>query len=85
MSWENRTSGVSGTLKGITYGNGKFVTVGYSGHILTSSDNGTSWDKRTSRTNHHLNRVAFGNNTFVAGSWLSPYGTIIASSDNGTS
>ncbi|MBC8442990.1 MAG: Ig-like domain-containing protein, partial [Proteobacteria bacterium] len=49
ITWTERTSGTSGNLNDITYGNGVFVSVGY-GNILTSSDNGTSWTSRTSVT-----------------------------------
>ena len=44
---------------------GKFVAVGASGTIITSSDNGTSWNSRTSGTSKLLNEVTYGNNTFV--------------------
>jgi len=46
-SWDNRTSGTTNNLYGVTYGNGTFVTVGDNGVILTSFD-GISWTKRTS-------------------------------------
>ena len=42
-SWDNKSSGTTGNLNGVTYGNDKFITVGNSGTILTSS-NGTSWN-----------------------------------------
>ena len=38
-SWDNRTSGTSNSLGGVTYGNGTFVTVGYS---ISSSSTSTS-------------------------------------------
>ena len=44
-SWDNRSSGTSVNLIGVTYGNNKFMTIGKSGNtgtMLTSS-NGTSW------------------------------------------
>ena len=44
-SWDNKSSGTSLTLSGVTYGNNKFLTLGISGStrtILTSTD-GTSW------------------------------------------
>ena len=39
----------------------KFVAVGDSGTILTSSDNGTSWDNRTSGTANTINVITYGN------------------------
>ena len=46
-TWDNRISGTTNNLYGVTYGNSTFVTVGDNGTILTSSD-GTSWtNKRT--------------------------------------
>ena len=57
-SWDNRTSGTTKYLSGVTYGNGIFVIVGYSGTILTSSD-GTSWDNRTSGTSIILEGVTY--------------------------
>ena len=58
----------------------KFVAVGSSGTILTSSD-GTSWTSRTSGTSSGLNGVTYGKSTFVA---VGSSGTILTSSD-GTS
>ena len=43
------------------------LQTGWSGNILTSSDNGTSWDNRTSGTTNHLTgAVSYGNSIFVA-------------------
>ena len=44
-AWDNRISGTTYNLVGITYVNSTFVTVGDNGTILTSSD-GTSWTER---------------------------------------
>ncbi len=79
-SWDNRTSGTSNNLIGVTYGNSIFVMVGQSGTILTSSD-GTSWDNRTSGTSNTLYGVTYGNSTFVA---VGHYETILTSSDGTT-
>ena len=57
-SWDNRTSGTSYGLQGVTYGNGTFVTVGLTGTILTSSD-GTTWTSRTSGTSEDFNGVIY--------------------------
>ena len=58
----------------------KFVAVGESGTVLTSSD-GTSWTSRTSGTTNDLNGVPYGNSTFLTVDFS---GTILISSD-GTS
>ena len=44
-SWDNRSSGTSLSLSGVTYGNNKFMTMGSSGttHTILTSSNGTSW------------------------------------------
>ena len=57
-SWTKRTSGTYNSLYDVTYGNNKFVTVGKSGTILTSSD-GTTWTSRTSGTSNGLRGVAY--------------------------
>ena len=41
-AWDNRISGTTYNLVGITYVNSTFVTVGDNGTILVSS-NGTTW------------------------------------------
>ena len=62
---------------GSTSSTGLFVTVGYSGTILTSPD-GTTWDNRTSGTLLVLIGVTYGNGTFVT---VGESGTILTSSD----
>ena len=44
ISWDNKSSGTSLTLSGVTYGNNKFLTLGISGSTRTmlTSSNGTS-------------------------------------------
>ena len=42
-----------------------YVSVGDSGTILTSSDDGTSWNSMTSGTSKLLNEVTYGNSIFV--------------------
>ena len=59
---------------------GKFVLVGNSGTIFTSSD-GTSWKNRTSGTANNLTGITYGNNTFVT---VGDNGTILTSSDGTT-
>jgi len=58
-----------------------YVSVGNSGTILTSSDNGTSWNSMTSGTSKNLNDVTYGNSIFVT---VGYGGTILTSSVNGT-
>ena len=58
----------------------KYVAVGGSGTILTSSD-GISWTSRTSGISNSFYGVTYANSTFVA---VGDSGTIITSSD-GTS
>jgi len=72
VSWTKRTS--EKPLRGVTYGNGIFVAVGYD-IILTSTD-GVTWTKQTSGTSKELRGVTFGNNTFVA---VGLNGTILTS------
>ena len=93
-TWNNRTSGTSVNLIGITYGNSKFLTLtglmdngtASPATVLTSA-NGTSWAS-TSATcsscgtdNVSINDVTYGNSTYVA---VGQSGKILTSS-NGTS
>jgi len=57
-SWTKNKSGTKKNLRGIAYGNGKFVMVGNDGTILASPDL-TTWYKRKSGTSQHLRRVFF--------------------------
>jgi hypothetical protein len=50
-------------LTAITYGNGRFVAVGYKGMIITSQ-NGVNWSM-ASNSGRNLNSVAWGNGLFV--------------------
>ena len=79
-TWVSRSSGTTGSLYGVTYGNGTFVTVGWDGTILTSSD-GTTWTSRTSGTSNSLRDVIYGNGTFVT---VGESGTLLTSSDGTT-
>ncbi|MDG1177172.1 MAG: cell wall-binding protein, partial [SAR324 cluster bacterium] len=56
--WTKRNSGTKKHLRGITYGNRKFVMVGNAGTILTST-NSITWRKIKSGTSRHLRRVFF--------------------------
>ena len=52
-------------LFSVAYGDGRFLAVGYSGTIL-SSTNGVDWTREESGTRNHLTGIAYGNNMFVA-------------------
>ena len=62
-----KTVGTSG-WSAITYGNGKFVAVGYDGYITTSTD-GISWTTPTTSGNNSWKFVTYGNGKYVAGGW----------------
>ncbi|UJF34161.1 WD40/YVTN/BNR-like repeat-containing protein [Paenibacillus hexagrammi] len=51
-------------LRDITYGNGRFVAVGYR-EIVTSLD-GITWSVAESEINNKLNSVTYGNGVFIA-------------------
>ena len=73
-TWTLRIPGF-GALNSVTYGNGRFVAVGWNDAILTSPD-GVDWTARASGTDNPLNGVAYGNGTFVA---VGHGGTILTS------
>ncbi|WP_244209097.1 S-layer homology domain-containing protein [Paenibacillus ferrarius] len=76
-SWTARSPLPTGNdLNGVVYGNSKFVTVGNSGTILTSSD-AVSWTSVTP-ANGILYSVSYGNGMFVA---VGSSGLIVTSSD----
>ena len=77
IAWSQRWVG-NYQLNGVTFGNNTFVSVGESGNILTSSDNGSTWTSRTSGTSRRLKGVTYGNSIFVA---VLGYGEILTSSD----
>jgi hypothetical protein len=78
-TWATESSGTTSQLRGTTYGNGKFVAVGLSGTIRTSSD-GVTWATQTSGTSQSLNCATYANNEFVV---VGDNGTILTS-PNGT-
>ena len=76
-------------LNAVTYGSNRFVAVGNTGKILTSSD-GVTWTKKEIGESATLNDVAFGNDRFIAvgdndtilqSQFLSGYCTASLSSD----
>src|SRR5881397_3630927 len=54
------------SLYGIAYGNRQFVTVGDSGTIMTSVDDGVTWVQRESGTTNFLRGIAYGAGQFAA-------------------
>ena len=65
------------SMQGVAYGNGKFVSVGTGGAILTSLD-GVTWARQNSGTLSNLSCATWGNNKFVA---VGSAGIILISSD----
>lgn len=68
VTWTSRTSAADNNWFGITYGNGLFVAVAYSGtgNRVMTSPNGINWTIRTSAADNEWNSVAYGNGVFVA-------------------
>ena len=68
-SWTNRTSQFSSSnIRGVTFGDGLFVAVGFDGQ-LTTSTNGTTWNSRTSGfgSTDDIYSVTYGDGLYVAG------------------
>ena len=68
IEWTSRTSAADNSWYGVTYGNGLFVAVAYSGtgnRVMTSSD-GIEWTSRTSAADNSWYGVTYGNGLFVA-------------------
>lgn len=74
------TTDISFTPSAVAYGNGKYIAVGSSGLIYSSSDR-LNWTAETSGVSVSLNGIAYGNNKFIA---TGNNGTIISSSGDGT-
>ena len=78
---EDETTTTTTTTDDTTTTTKSYVSVGDSGTILTSSDNGTSWNSMTSGTSKLLNDVTHGNSIFVT---VGYGGTILTTSVNET-
>ncbi len=78
--WTPVSSGTTSSLSGVGFGAGKFVAVGDSGTILTSTD-GENWMAQTSGTPLALRTVTYG-----GGKWLAvgQNGTALTSPDGVT-
>jgi len=81
-TWTTRTSGFGTTsIQGVTYGDGLYVAVGYSGKLTTSTD-GTTWTARTSGFGTtSIQGVTYGDGLYVAGGYS---GTLTTSPDGTT-
>ena len=67
-AWTIRTSAADNFWQSVTYGNGLFVAVAYTGagnRVMTSPD-GTTWTSRTSAADNQWHSVTYGNGLFVA-------------------
>ncbi len=74
--WILRGSGLTNNLRGVAFGNSRFVAVGEGGAVATST-NGVSWVSQYAGSNS-LSAIAFGQGTFIA---VGENGTILTSSD----
>ena len=66
--WTLRTSAADNYWSSVTYGNGLFVAVAFSGTgdgVMTSPD-GIAWTLRTSAADNDWRSVTYGNGLFVA-------------------
>jgi hypothetical protein len=65
--WTQRTSSFGTTnIRGVCYGQGMFVAIGYDGKLATSTD-GITWTQRTSNFDtSHINGICYGQGMFVA-------------------
>ena len=79
ITWTTRSSPFT-SLRGVAYGNGMFIAVGYSGSVMTSND-GTNWVTRSS-VNNTLGGITFANNIFVA---IPEYNNNVLTTANGLS
>ena len=81
INWTTVTNSINRYhLNQIIYAKNLFISVGYAGLIVTSSDS-DNWVLQTSGTNQSLVSIVYGDNLFVA---VGGSGTVITSSD-GTS
>lgn len=82
INWSKVNLNLVPALNAIVYGNSKYVAVGNSGTVVTSSD-GTNWSvNSTAISDYKLTSVTYGNGVFVA---VDEIGTIYLSTTNGAS
>ena len=68
-SWTQRQGVTAAGLSDVVYGNGRFVTVGTSGVVATSSDGGASWtalNPAVSSVTASMRRVTYAKGLYVA-------------------
>ena len=83
MNWTSRTSAADNNWRAVTYGNGLFVAVSYSGsgnRVMTSPD-GITWTSRTSAADNGWFGVTYGNGLFVAVSYTGTGNRVMTSPD----
>lgn len=78
-NWRNPTP-QGNDYQDVAYGAGRFVAVGRSGTITTSTD-GTTWTAAASDLNHGLSTIAYGNGRFVAKGYLAGTTGLLVSDD----
>ncbi|MHC4124343.1 MAG: sialidase family protein [Planctomycetota bacterium] len=61
-TWTTRTSGTTKTLLDVTYGNGTFIAVGYTGTVRKSTD-GINWSAGGAMGGGNVGNVAFNSST----------------------
>ncbi|MBP1962491.1 S-layer homology domain-containing protein [Paenibacillus aceris] len=82
INWSKVNLNLVPALNAIVYGNSKYVAVGDTGTVVTSSD-GTNWSiNSTAISEYKLTSVTYGNGVFVA---VDEIGTIYLSTTNGAS
>lgn len=69
IKWTKRKSNITTDLKGIAYGNGVFVAMGYMGGVAAVSKDGITWKKVNTGVPSHIGiwSISFGGGLFLAG------------------
>jgi hypothetical protein len=83
IKWTSRTSAADNNWTSVTYGNGLFVAVAYSGtgnRVMTSPD-GITWTSRTSAADNYWNGITYGNGLFVAVAYTGTGNRVMTSPD----
>jgi hypothetical protein len=80
ITWTQRTAGTTNSLDDVAWSGTKFVAVGESGTILTSTD-GITWSTQVSGTSNSLHGVVWSGTQFVA---VGTNNTILTSPDGVT-
>ena len=86
ITWTSRTSAITGTLQGVTYGDGEFMTLSATSpsDVQTSPD-GITWTAKTSFVGEVGYEVVYADGKYVAVTANLAYvGGVVISEDNGT-